>query len=181
MHELFGDRRRAFYGQAKPLELPPLPDEETGEYVADRSADTSKEIDGEALGLLLDTSAGHPQRTMRLADALWLQVPPDSIASAESWWQARDRALVDARPELRGLWSRFAGGQQRVLVAIAANATGLCAKNRPNGGSRGGSVRAATRELVDRGEIVKDPGTVTGYRLVDPLFAAWIQEGHPGA
>jgi hypothetical protein len=181
MHELFGDRRRAFYGQAKPLILSALPDEDTGEYVADRFAATNKEVGGEALWLLLNAADGHPQCTMRFADALWLETPPGRTASGEDWLRAYDQVLIDARPELRGIWSRFSGGQQRVLVTIAQNTAGLYAKSRPNGGSRGGSVRAATRELADRGEIVDDSRTVTGYRLVDPLFAAWISEGRPGA
>jgi hypothetical protein len=36
MRELFGDRERPFYGQARPLELPPLPEDETFVYVRDR-------------------------------------------------------------------------------------------------------------------------------------------------
>ena len=35
MRELFGDRRRAFYGQAGSVELPPLPPDEVAGYIAE--------------------------------------------------------------------------------------------------------------------------------------------------
>jgi hypothetical protein len=38
----------------------------------------------------------------------------------------------------------------------------------------------ATEALVDRGEITKDPSTASGMRVIDPLLAAWVNEGRPG-
>jgi hypothetical protein len=42
MRELFADRRRAFYGQAAPIELPPLLPDDVAEYVADRFRRTGR-------------------------------------------------------------------------------------------------------------------------------------------
>ena len=49
-----------------------------------------------------------------------------------------------------------------------------------HGGSRRGAVSKAVEALVDRGEIAGDDTTATGMRLVDPLLAAWINEGRMG-
>ncbi len=38
----------------------------------------------------------------------------------------------------------------------------------------------ATEALVDRGEITEDPSTASGMRVIDPLLAAWVNEGRPG-
>jgi hypothetical protein len=40
--------------------------------------------------------------------------------------------------------------------------------------------RAGGRSLRGRGEIVEAAGTVSGWRLVDPLLTAWVNEGRPG-
>jgi hypothetical protein len=34
--------------------------------------------------------------------------------------------------------------------------------------------------LRDRGEIAEDQSAASGWRLVDPLLATWVNEGRPG-
>jgi len=70
--------------------------------------------------------------------------------------------------------------QGRALTVIAENTTPLYGAGRTHGGSRGVAVRSAVVALEDRGEISGEPGTRTGYRLTDPLLAAWIAEGRTG-
>jgi len=176
MRELFADKRRAFYGQAAPVQLPPLPTREVGEYVSGRFQRTKRDV-GAALGPLLDTGLGHPQRTMLLAHYLWDETPPGEQADEESWSRAYERVMGDVQDELRAIWGRLNTNQRRVATAIAVNGASLYASSRPQGGSRGGSVGRAVQALEDLGEIVADRETATGYRLVDPLLAAWIVDG----
>jgi len=59
MRELFETRERPFFGQADPLELGPLPVQETVGDLADRF--TGEDLDpGAALGELVAFAAGHP-------------------------------------------------------------------------------------------------------------------------
>lgn len=176
MRELFADKRRAFYGQAAPVKLPPLAPGEVGEYVSGRFQRTNRDV-GAALGPLLDTAQGHPQRTMLLAHYLWDEVPPGEQADEEAWSRAYDGVMSDVQDELRAIWSRMNVNQRRAATAIAENAAGLYASSRRQGGSRGGSVDRAVQALADLGEIMDDPGTPTGHRLVDPLLGAWILDG----
>jgi uncharacterized protein len=179
MRELFTDRRRAFYGQAAPVELPPLDPADVAGHVAGRFTATGKDA-GEALGPLLDTASGHPQRTMLLAHLLWERTPPGGTATAETWLAAYDRAMaVDVRDELRAIWTALSVSQRRALTAIALDEGPLYgrAAGRRQGGSRGGALQAAVRGLVDRGEVVEDPARRTGHRVVDPLLAAWVRGG----
>lgn len=180
MRELFADRRRAFYGQAAPLDLPPLPAGEVAEYLALRFEVGGREI-GPALEPLLDAARGHPQRTMLLAHLLWEFTPEGGEATEEIWLSAYDEAMHFVRDELRAAWSALPTSQRRVLTAIAENREGVYAAGRRQGGSRGGAVRAALDALRDRGDVVEDEGAVSGWRLVDPLLAAWVNEGRPGA
>jgi hypothetical protein len=181
MRELFADRRRAFFGQAGPVELPRLEPVDVAEYVGDRFAASNRDL-GSALDGLLDVADGHPQRTMLLAHVLWELTRPGTEATEQTWLRAFDRVMeVEARDELRALWTGLPTGQRRVLTLVAENRVPLygAAAARALGGSRGGAVRAAVQGLEDRGEIVDAP-TVSGHRVVDPLLAAWIRGGRTG-
>lgn len=180
MRTLFADRRRAFYGQAAPVELPPLPADAVADYLVARFDQTGRDI-GSALEPLLALAQGHPQRTMLLAHALWELTRPGGAATEETWQAAYERALHQARDELRAIWTTLPTGQRRALTTIAENTAPLYASGRQHGGSRGGAIRTAVQALQDRGETTDDPTTRTGQRLTDPLLAAWITDGRPGA
>lgn len=177
MRELFTDRRRAFYGQAGPVALPPLPPDAVADFVTARFTSTGRAVEPAALGPLLDTARGHPQRSMLLAHALWEATPPGARADSDTWLGAYDRVRADLREEHRATWSSLTPGQRRVLAAVAGNDAALYATARRYGGSRGGAVAAAAKALADRGEVVADPSVPTGYRVVDPLLTAWIVQG----
>lgn len=176
MRKLFADRRRAFYGQAKPLELPPLDPVDVSSYVDRRFAETGKAI-GEALDPLLDLTRGHPQRTMLVANLIWERTKPRGRADAATFMEASAAAMRAVRDELRAVWTGLSAGQRRVLTAVAENDAGIYAASRRHGGSRGGSPKTATEALLDNGEIYRDGSTTTGYRLVDPLLAASVRGG----
>jgi hypothetical protein len=178
MRELFADPRRAFYGQAAPVELPPLTPEEVADYIATRFQRTGRDI-GQALDPLLALAKGHPQRTMLLAHTVWDLTPGEATASEETWQAARERAMSQVRDELRTVWSGLSASHRRALTAVAENTSALYAAGRRHGGSRGGAIHTAVQALEDRGEIAKDPGARTGFRLTDPLLAAWIADGLP--
>lgn len=171
MEQLFGDRRRAFYGQAVPVSLARLSDEDLGEHIAERFYRTGKDP-GAALGPLLELASGHPQRSMLLAHALWDITEEGRPADEESWAAARRLALAEVRDELRALWTGLPTGQRRVLATLARGDQSLYSSRSLHGGSRGGAVAGALAALVDRGEVV-------GRRILDPLLGAWVAEGTP--
>lgn len=176
MRDLFADKRRAFYGQAGPVDLPPLRPDDVVEYLSARFEATDRKI-GAALDPLLDTAQGHPQRTMLLAHVLWDLTPDGGEANEETWLTAYDRVMREVHDELRAAWSALPASQRRVLTAVAEGSESIYSATRRHGGSRGGAPRTAVEALQDRGEIVEDPTTETGYRLVDPLLAAWVRQG----
>lgn len=175
MRELFGDRRRAFYAQARELTLPALSDQDTAEFLTRRFAETGRDV-GDALTPLLRLAAGHPQRTILLAHALWEQTAPGSPADEADFGAALARTMTELLSEFQGLWSGLAAGQRRALVQVAEDQAGLYAAGAR---SRGGSVGAAVAALVDRGEVTTDGAARTGHRIVDPLLAQWLRDGRP--
>jgi hypothetical protein len=173
MRKLFADKRRALYGQATPVELPPLPADEVATYIDGRFRATGNEI-GEALDPLLDLAQGHPQRTMRLAHEVWEATPAGGVADDATWTLAHERAMRAVHDELRAIWSGLSAGQRRVLSAVADGREGIYAAGRRYGGSRGGAVKSAIATLVDIGEVAQAPETRAGYRVVDPLLREWL-------
>lgn len=177
MRELFGDRRRAFYAQARELALPPLSDAQTAAFLTARFRGTGRDV-GTALGPLLEVAAGHPQRTILLAHALWEHTPRGGTADEATLGDALARTLAELLSEFQGLWSSLTSGQRRVLVRVAENTDGLYAMGTHG---RGGSIGTAVAALGDRGEVVADTSTRTGHRIVDPLLALWLRNGRPQA
>ena len=176
MRELFGDRRRAFYAQARELALPPLGDEEVSEFVAQRFAASGRDV-GRGLAPLLGLAAGHPQRTMLLAHSLWESTPARGTADEATFAAALTQTMGELLSEFQGIWSGLPTGQRRVLGQIADNTAGLYAVS--GAGGRGGSVGSALSALTARGEVLPDPTARTGARVVDPLLALWVREGRP--
>lgn len=178
MAELFGDRRRAFYAQASPVPLGRLEPEDVAAYIAERFRRTGRDP-GSALAHLLDTAAGHPQRTMLLAHHLWQHAAPGQPADTDAWQCALDAAGRELEDEFEALWRGYSTTKQRLLAAIAENAAPLFSShNRARHGLPAtGSHQKPLRELVAAGEIEGEGGTATGYRIIDPLLALWIWGG----
>jgi len=87
-----------------------------------------------------------------------------------------DRIGTGPNPTLRTVWSGLPASHRRALTAVAENTDALYAAARRHGGSRGGAIHTAVKALVNRGEIAGDHGARTGFRLTDPLLAAWIAD-----
>ena len=178
MASLFADRRRAFYAQAQPVELPLLPPEATAEFIAGRFATTHRDV-GTALGPLLDHAGGHPQRSMLLAHALWNAVPEGGRGDEETVASAVDRVMAELVGEFTVVWSSLPNGQRRLLTLVADDLERPYSRSSSSGGSKGSAVASSLASLVERGEIVKDATRRSGYRVVDPLLAAWVRAGRP--
>lgn len=178
MRELFTDKRRAFYAQARQIDLPPLDQGDVAAFVSTRFEASGKSV-GEALAPLLELAAGHPQRSMLLAHFLWEGTPARGQATGQIWTAALARVLeVEAAEELRSAWTALTGSERRALLAIAAGSPPYArSTQRQVGGSRGGAMEHAIHALMDSGELVGDPSSPTGYRVVDPLLAHWIRAG----
>jgi AAA+ ATPase superfamily predicted ATPase len=172
MAQLFEAPHAPLYGQAAPLRLGRLAAPDLAAYVADRFRGTEREV-GDALGPLLEVADGHPQRAMLLAHHVWEAVPPGEAATHASWQRAFATALAQLEPELDAHWQRLTTVEQKTLRAVVGG-----------GGSpyrtallerldlQKASAQQALRNLAARSEVERDERR---YRLVDPLFAVWIE------
>lgn len=176
MERLFDDPSRPLLDQALPIELGPLPDGAVYEAVAGRFAKTRRDP-GDALGLLVDFSRGHPQRTMLLAHHLWELTPRGSVADEAAWFDALDRALRDSRAALAARFEALPVNEQRVALALATG-PGSVYEEATYGpvGLKRGSIRTALDGLEGRGEVIRTP---LGPVLTDPLLEHWLRDRGP--
>lgn len=175
MARLFSDRERPFFGQARPISLGPLRDDDLAVHLAERYAAAGRSVD-EVLGLILDTSRGHPQRAMLLAHHLFELVSRSEEATETHFLDALERVRDELREAFERLWRAFDDGGRRSLAAVAVGdghptrAAALAAGDV----ARTTAVDALAR-LSDAGHLHREEGE--RWVFVDPLFADWVTSG----
>lgn len=177
MHTLFEDRERPFYGQARPVPLAPLRDDDLADYVSRRFSQTGRQVD-EALALLLDFAAGHPQRAMLIAHHLWEQTPAGATADETTFAAAIEAVQEEVADQLASLWGGFDDSERRLVAAVGANPTGPLRKEtlEPLGLARA-TGRDALARLGHAGHLTTD-GQLA--RFTDPLLGRWVANGREG-
>ena len=185
MRRLFSDRERPLYGQAEPLELGPLPVDQVLVELAERFASLDEDP-GAALGPLVTTASGHPQRTMLLAHLLHRELAArkagsttlpegeelDGMALADAVVR---RALAATDEAHQAVWDGLSSGKKAVLAALADgdSPTGTTTARRL--GSSRATLQSALRELGREGQHVVRDGETGPWRFVDPLLALWVK------
>ena len=177
MHTLFEDRERPFYGQARPVPLTPLRDDDLADYVGRRFSETGRKVD-EALDLLLDLAAGHPQRAMLIAHYLWEHTAPRETADETTFAAAIEAVHDEVADQLTSLWGGFDDSERRVIAAVAANPAGPLRKEtiEPLGLPRA-TGRDALARLERAGHLLTDGEVI---RFTDPLLGRWVENGRQG-
>jgi hypothetical protein len=177
MRELFSDRRHAFFAQAAPVAVGPLPADALAEHIVARFGEGRRDP-GEALGPLLDAAEGQPQRAMLLAHHLYERVEPGGSGDIDAWVDALHAARLEAQGEIGVLWESCTSLERRALKVIAQRTVALASRDADLrfGLTKGGSARAAVERLLSDGHLVSDDSTRTGWRIADPFLAAWLRE-----
>jgi uncharacterized protein len=194
MRKLFTDRERPLYGQAEPLELTPLPQDEVLVDLQERF-DEIGEQPGEALAPLVAAAAGHPQRTMLLAHLLHRELAlratgssslPDESAQVDGVALADAivaKALAQTSEGHQAIWDSLSAGKKAVLAALADGIRPTGSRATERAGLTRATLQSALRELGRDGQHVSRSaaGNIGGgdWRFVDPLFARWVSmRGH---
>ena len=173
MKQLFESKERPLYGSAVPMRLGRLEDADIAGYVADRFTATDRNA-GEALGPLLQTAQGHPQRVIMLAHHLWEQVPPGEAATLAHWEAAHAAAAAELEPEFDAMWRGYQSAvTQKTLRSIVAgegSAYRTAVLSRLN--LEKSAAATALRRLLESADV--EEAGPRKYRVVDPLYAEWI-------
>jgi DNA-binding transcriptional ArsR family regulator len=172
LRELFADRERPLYGQAQPVELQPLPQDELAVYVSERFAGAGVDVEP-ILDTYLALVAGHPQRAMLVAHHLWraAALGGDSLA-------VMDRAIEDAFAELEEPFEAAMQGLRPAERAVLVSLSG----DRPSVYSRATLERLGLSKSQARRSILalEERGYLRAigrgrWAFVDPLLAEWLR------
>jgi hypothetical protein len=172
MRALFSDRERPFYGQARPLELPPLPvDEAAADIEALLRADGLDA--GDAVDELLAFSGGHPQRSVLLAHHLYNLLdeaePADDLAAV-----AIELALAETRDAHQAVWDAVGRTERIVLIALADGQAPTGSRVADEHRVARSTLQDALDRLLADGRSVQRSGQGRPV-LLDPLFGEWLR------
>lgn len=170
MEQLFGDRRRPLFEQARAVRLGPLPAAELADWIDARLAAAQREGLRERVDDLVGVAAGHPQRAMLLAHLLFEQddADPDALERALA------AAVHEAGDALEQTWRALSVAQRRLLGAVAAgHGRVIGGAARTFTGMGKGSQAKVRDQLVAECHLERaDDG---GMRFVDPLLRIWLE------
>lgn len=169
MRELFADRERPFYGQARPLGLPPLPEDETVRHLLDRMPQTP--ATSEAVSDVVLMAGGHPQRTMLLAHHLYDLL--DDAAPSDPGQEALRRSLAELTDVFEAVWASLSRAERAVVTALADGRSPYSEQTATEHAIARSTLQHATGRLADRGQLVTRDED--GPRLLDPLLAEWLR------
>ncbi len=173
MRALFADRERPLYGQAQPVDLPPLPDQAVASYVEDRFQAARVDV-SEVIDAYLAFVKGHPQRAMLVAHHLWRETTLADADPLAGWDRAREASLAELAEAFEVLLGSFTVAQRAVLRQVARSETGLYSRDalRQMGLEKSGAQQALGA-LLEAGQLVRvERGQ---HRLIDPLLAEWLR------
>ncbi|MDP9386332.1 MAG: hypothetical protein M3P50_14110 [Actinomycetota bacterium] len=171
MRALFGDRERPFYGQARPLGLPPLP---VGEASEDMEALLREHgLDpGDAVDRILAFTRGHPQRSMLLGHHLF-EVLDTGTAGDDPAAQALDAALAETADAHQAVWDGLPRPERIVALGLADAVPPTSPRLADEHRIARSTLQAALRRLEKAEQhVVRGP---RGPELLDPLLGEWLR------
>lgn len=167
MRQMFAGREQPFYGQAEVIEIEPLDATTVDTIITDGFASTDRRP-GNVSSLVHALAAGHPQRTMLLADAAWTHathLPADQV-----WGDALEDVRARLDGSMRTLHDSLGVSEQRVLRVLSGGEP-LYGAAATHIGLTPGAAQSAIKKLVDHGHVTADePRTV-----IDPLLGDWVR------
>jgi uncharacterized protein len=172
MRALFADRERPLFGQARPLELPPLPAEAAVADIARLANGEGVALDPAALRRIVDLAAGHPQRTMLLAAHLF-ELTERGEDAPDLAGLALDRAVEETRDVHEAVWDSLRRPERAVVTALADGQAPTGARAAQDHRIARASLQAALERLVAQEvHVLMRNGRP---ELADPLLREWLR------
>jgi hypothetical protein len=114
---------------------------------------------------------------MLLAHHLFERIEAGGTGDVEIWADTLDAARRETYGEHQLLWEASTEIERRVVKLIAHRTVPLTGREAMErfGLAKSGSSRVAVERLAGDGHLVRDESTRTGWRIVDPFFAAWLR------
>ncbi len=176
LRNVFAERRQPLYRLARPMSLGPIAAEDFTPFIRARFAGARSQIRAEAVGLLLEITAGHPNDTQELAHFAWARAiaegRPATTSTVES---ALNDVLTAESSRFTLIWESMTSAQRRVISAVASSAGRGVYSQDVRGEFQLGDAQTtqkALRRLMEL-ELVDAAGRGS-YGVPDLFFRAWL-------
>ena len=172
---MFTDRGRPFYMAAKLVELGPISPEYFVPFIKDRFVVGGLAISDELAGTICAICGGHPDYTQRLCSQVFDKaIGKEGAITKELIDEAVHEMVRSCGNMYVSQWEGLPLRQQQVLAILAehgpqrrVSSTLLAPYDMAVT-----SFHTALRELVKRGEVIKDEDRL--FQIADRFFARWI-------
>jgi AAA+ ATPase superfamily predicted ATPase len=174
LHELFDNKKRAFYHSASQISLGPLPEADTIAYLQHKLAAAGITLDAETGRYLIAAACHIPHYIQLLAAEVWQYL----IDNKKPVTKVIVDYCVKQILALKGdyymeLFDRQSQSRKQLLQALTAGGKNVFSAAYINtyGMSSVSTVQSAMKELVDEGIVEKLNGE---YVIADPFFKAFV-------
>jgi hypothetical protein len=179
------DPQAAFYRFGRRLELGPIAADAWGQYLEPRFARSSIKVAAAGLHRIVELTEGIPYYVMRVCRQLWPRAHRRHTLDVNDVDVAFGEILDEAGDVFAPTWEELTLAQRRTAAALAEGrgneifAGAVRARYELGAPS---SVARSLERLRDLGLVGHEGPTATGerYRIVDPVFAAWVRRQRPG-
>ncbi len=172
---MFSERKRPFFQSAIPMELPPLPHEETDSFLSGLFSKAGKQCSDELCAAISSKVQRHPYYVQRLAREVY-DLGGETIL-AEDVDRAVKNVVDTERYAFEAVLSRLTVSQVRVIRTLAhfpvkemlsGDFIGRCGL--PPSSVQFARNRLKTEDLIEQ---EKESGI---WKVVDPVFAMWLKQ-----
>jgi len=179
LNDMVTDAARPFYRLGGKLFLGPVPREEFGRFLRESFQEGGFQVEGEAIGLILDLAEDVPYNVQMLAHGCWSRLKDGAApALTPAFVQETLAYLVRQQdPFFTQLWTTMTPIQQRTLLAVVEQrGVNLQSNKTAQAVGRGpGTIRKSLHSMIESGILREDlDPRATRMRFEDPFFAQWI-------
>jgi uncharacterized protein len=175
MRWMFDSPEQPFYAQAEAVRIDGF-DASTTETIVDDGFDRTGRDAGTVAASIHQYTAGHPYRTMQLADAVWQRTAPGATAGRDEFASALRAVQELSAHGNETLFSTFDQAERAVLRLIASLRP-LYGAAADLMGVSSSSASSARERLNRSGTIIVPPEGDAA--IVDPVLADWIRTRLP--
>jgi hypothetical protein len=175
MEQIFNDENEPFWRSARQMELGVIPPAVFAKFLRTRFDETSRSIDDDVVGLILEITRSHPYGTQELAYAIWEMTAKGTTATPDQFEQGLASVLRSENAHFTRIWEDASKAQRLTLEALAHDpgqpplSAGFRRRHQLPGAS---TIQRAIETLVDD-ELVERHSN--GYRIAEPFLAEWIR------
>lgn len=175
LNDMFNNKNRAFYNSAYHLQLPPLPEKDSIEYLRNRFALSAISVNDETAGYLIKTAGNIPYYIQMLASEVWqLAILSKKAIDRDTIDKGAQQIIANKYDYYAELFDKQSVRQKQLLLALVHSGENIFSTQYAKVHHLGApsSTQKSAAALLDSGTIEK---TGNNYFISDPFFRKFLK------